>query len=230
MPEPPAASEDAFPQTGAPLGWRQRIELLTGPTPLGPARVAAGAVTAVVAVVVVVLVLRGPAPPPELSLPLAGGPDDPAATTTTTTPTPAEVLVHAAGAVRAPGVYRLDPAARVADLVEAAGGALDDGDLDRLNLAAPLADGERVYVPRLGEVVEGTDAANEAADEGERLVDVNTAGAEQLEALPGVGPATAQAILDERERRGRFATVDDLLDVRGIGPAKLEALRDQVKV
>lgn len=230
MPESPAASHDPSPDGLAPAAWRQRIELLTGPTPLGPARVAAGAVTAVVAVVVVVLVLRGPAPPPELSLPLAGGPDDPAATTSTTTAAPPEVLAHAAGAVRAPGVYRLDPAARVADLVEAAGGALEDGDLDRLNLAAPLTDGERVYVPRLGEPAPEVGTDGGAADEAGRLVDVNTAGAAELEALPGVGPATAKAILDERARRGRFATVEDLLDVRGIGPAKLEALRDQVKV
>ncbi|MDP8987994.1 MAG: helix-hairpin-helix domain-containing protein, partial [Actinomycetota bacterium] len=170
----------------------------------------------------------GPAPPPELSLPLAGGPDDPAATTTTTTAPPGEVLAHAAGAVRVPGVYRLDSAARVVDLVEAAGGTLEDSDLDRLNLAAPLTDGERVYVPRVGEAAPLADAAG-GVDEATGLVDVNTAGAEQLEALPGVGPATAKAILDERARRGRFATVDDLLDVRGIGPAKLEALRDQVK-
>lgn len=229
MAESPAA-EDPSPDVLAPAGWRERIELLTGPPPLGPARVAAGAVIAVVAVVVVVLVLRGPAPPPELSLPLAGGPDDPAATTTTTTAVPPEVLAHAAGAVRVPGVYRLDPAARVADLVEAAGGALEDGDLDRLNLAAPVTDGERVYVPRLGEPAPEVGSTGGAAEEAGRLVDVNTAGAAELEALPGVGPATAKAILDERERRGRFATVDDLLDVRGIGPAKLEALRDQVKV
>lgn len=229
MAESPAA-EDPSPDVLAPAGWRERIELLTGPTPLGPARVAAGAVIAVVAVVVVVLVLRGPAPPPELSLPLAGGPDDPAATTTTTTAAPPDVLAHAAGAVRSPGVYRLDPAARVADLVDAAGGALEDGDLDRLNLAAPLTDGERVYVPRLGEPVPEVGTGGGAAEEAGRPVDVNTAGAEELEVLPGVGPATAKAILDERERRGRFATVDDLLDVRGIGPAKLEALRDQVKV
>lgn len=229
MPESPA-SEDPSPGVPAPAGWWERIELLTGPTPLSPARMAAGAVTAVVAVVVIVLVLRGPAPPPELRLPLAGGPDDPAATTTTTTAAPTEVLVHAAGAVRAPGVYRLHSAARVADLVEAAGGPLEDGDLDRLNLAAPLTDGERVYVPRRGEPAPDVSTAGGVVEETSRLVDLNTADTEQLEALPGVGPATAEAILDERERRGRFATVDDLLDVRGIGPAKLEALRDQVKV
>jgi competence protein ComEA len=227
VPETPAF-DDASLGPPAPAGWRERLDLLTA-TPLGPARVAAGAVTAVVAMVVVVLVLRGPPPPPELSLPLAGGPDDPAATTTTTTADTGEVLAHAAGAVRLPGVYRLDGASRVADLVEAAGGALEDGDLDQLNLAAPVADGERVYVPRVGEVPTAPVAAGEAP-EGSGLVDINTAGAEQLESLPGVGPATAEAILAERARRGHFATVDDLLDVRGIGPAKLEALRDQVTV
>jgi competence protein ComEA len=170
-----------------------------------------------------------------VSLPLAGGPGDPAATSTTTTTLSADVMVHAAGAVRSPGVYRLRAGARVADLVELAGGPLDDSDLHSLNLAAAVADGERVYVPRLGEAVPeppaaaGGGAGAQSADAG-GMVDVNSATAEQLDTLPGVGPATAKAILDERDRRGRFDSVEDLLDVRGIGEAKLEAMRDLVRV
>ena len=163
-------------------------------------------------------------------MPRAGTAADPAPTSTTAPPT---VVAHAAGAVRGPGVYRLEPGARAADLVEAAGGAAPDADLQRLNLAAPVADGERVYVPRVGEVVAppvaGPAAPGASGDIGGR-VNLNTATAADLEELPGVGPAIAAAIIDERDRRVRFATVDDLLDVRGIGDVRLEQLRDLVTV
>lgn len=149
------------------------------------------------------------------------------------------ILVHAAGAVGAPGVYRLPAGARVGDLLAAAGGARPDADVDRLNLAAPLADGQRLLVPRVGEpsvapvVPEGGSGATDAAPAGTGTkgpVALNTAGEEELQTLPGIGPATAAAIVEHRRRNGPFATVDDLLDVRGIGPAKLEALRDLVVV
>ena len=228
MLEPPSAN------AGPPLPstWRERLDVLGAAPPVTPGRVAAAAGAAVVAVVVAVFILRGPAPPPELSLPLVGGPGDPGVTSTTTT-APGQVLVHAAGAVHAPGIYRLDADARVADLVAAAGGASADAELDRLNLAATIADGQQVYVPRAGETVPavvGATGEGGAASGGDGLVDVNTASADELDTLPGVGPATAQAILDERERRGSFSSVEELLEVRGIGEAKLEALRDLVRV
>ena len=223
-PRPPAAD--------APT-WRERIELLTDPPSWTPGRLAVAAAGVLVAVGAVIVLLR-PAggAPAEVTLPRAGTAADPATTTTTTPP---EVVAHAAGAVRAPGVYRLDPGARAADLLAAAGGAAPEADLQQLNLAALVADGERVYVPRIGEVpppaVTGPAGGGPAgAGTGEGPVDLNTATAEQLEELPGVGPAIAAAIVDERERRGRFATVDDLLDVRGIGEARLEQLRDLVTV
>ena len=233
MPDAPEPSEAPAP---LPAGWRERVELLGAASQMTPARLAGGAVGVVVAVVVVVLVLRGPPPPAEISLPMVGGPGDPALTSTTASATTVvtQVLVHAAGAVHTPGVYRLGNDARVADLVEAAGGPLPESDLDGLNLAAALVDGQRVYVPRVGEAVppelDAGTAAGAGAGARAGIVDVNTASAEQLDTLPGVGPATAQAILDERARRGRFSSVEDLLDVRGIGEAKLEALRHLVRV
>lgn len=154
------------------------------------------------------------------------------------------VTVHAAGAVAQPGVYRLPPGARVADLIQAAGGATADAEVDALNLAALLDDGRRVYVPHRGEVPPGSllttnDLADGSGAGGlagsgpgppERPVDLNTATLEQLDALPGVGPTTAQAILDYRRTNGRFRSVDELLEVRGIGPSRLQALRKKVRV
>jgi competence protein ComEA len=161
----------------------------------------------------------------------------------TSTTATAELVVHAAGAIGRPGLYRLPPGSRVGDLIEAAGGLSADADADRLNLAGVLADGVRVYVPRVGEAMPGAPVGADAApgspgvgsgDTGgpdtptASSVDLNTATAEQLDELPGIGPATAAAILDHRQRHGPFGSVDELLDVRGIGPAKLEALRDLV--
>ncbi|HEV7888389.1 MAG TPA: helix-hairpin-helix domain-containing protein [Acidimicrobiales bacterium] len=159
---------------------------------------------------------------------------------------PVEVVVDAAGALARPGVYRLGPTARVQDVVAAAGGPAPDADLELVNLAAPVADGERVYVPRRGErapegVATGPLGAGGWGSLGSRggvarlgppaqPVNLNSASAEQLDALPGIGPATARAIVAWRQQHGRFKRVDDLLAVRGIGPAKLVTLRPQVRV
>ncbi len=231
MSEPPSADPD--PGSSVPPTWPERLELLGAGFPVTPGRVAAGAAAVAMVVVLAVIVLRGPPPPPELSLPFAGGAGDPGATSTSATTTPSQVLVHAAGAVLAPGIYRLDADARVADLVEAAGGPRADAELDRLNLAATIIDGQQVYVPRVGEAAPqmvGATGEGTTGGGGDGLVDVNTATAEELDTLPGVGPATAQAILDAREQRGSFSSVEDLLDVRGIGEAKLDAMRDLVRV
>jgi competence protein ComEA len=150
---------------------------------------------------------------------------------------PVEVVVQVAGAVAHPGVYRLAEGARVVDLVEAAGGALADADLQALALAGRLTDGQRVQVPRQGEVLPpsvlgvaaGADSAG-GASAPVVPVDLNVATMAELDTLPGIGPTTAQAILTHRERNGPFRTVDDLADVQGIGPARLEALRELVRV
>lgn len=160
------------------------------------------------------------------------------------TSVPTEVVAHAAGAVAQPGVHRLPPGARVDDLIRAAGGLAPDADPARLNLAAPLADGDRVYVPRRGEAdlpavalpeggAAGTGAGGPGGGAGEdegAPIDINTADEAQLDELPGVGPSIAAAIVAHREENGPFRSVDDLLDVRGIGEAKLAEIRPRATV
>lgn len=141
-----------------------------------------------------------------------------------------KVVVHVAGAVRAPGLHSLSPGARVADALAAAGGPTLDADLDRVNLAAAVADGQRVVIARIGEAIDADGPASGPGETGSGPVNLNQADAAALDSLPGVGPATASAIVDHRRRNGPFRTVDDLLSVRGIGPSKLDALRDLVTV
>jgi competence protein ComEA len=143
------------------------------------------------------------------------------------------VVVHVVGAVGAPGVQRLPAGSRAVDAVAAAGGMVPEADLAALNLAAVLIDGQQLYVPRVGEVPPAAvpPAAGSAAQSGPAVpVDLNSATLDELDELPGIGPTTAQAILDHREQNGPFSTVEELLDVRGIGDAKLEQLRDLVAV
>jgi competence protein ComEA len=216
----------------APPTWRERVEDLAQLVRT-PGRAIAVGLLLVGAAVAAFAVLRpapsGPAP--ELSLPMASSPSSSSASTAATTE-PAMLVVHAAGAVNAPGLYRLASGARVDDLISAAGGLAGDADGDRINLAAPLADGQRVYIPRVGETVppaEGPTAASSgSASSGP--IDINTATVDELDSLPGIGPSIAQAIIDERERNGPFRSVDDLERVRGIGPSKLDQIRDLVTV
>ncbi len=154
--------------------------------------------------------------------------------------TPARLAVHVAGAVTRPGVVELHAGARVIDAVEAVGGALADGDLDRLNLAAKVTDGERVYVAKVGQADPGVlgDGGAGAAGSGDGTgtggggakVNLNTATQAQLEALPGIGPTYAQSIIAERERRGGFTSVNDLRSVRGIGDKRFAELAPLVTV
>jgi competence protein ComEA len=131
------------------------------------------------------------------------------------------VTVHVAGAVKRPGVYRLDAGSRVHEAIDAAGGPTAEADTDRVNLAAPLVDGAQVRLPEFGEI-----SADWSDTEGP--VNINSADAATLEGLPGIGPSLARAIIDERERSGPFEGVDDLDRVSGLGPVRIDALRDLV--
>jgi competence protein ComEA len=144
---------------------------------------------------------------------------------------PPQLVVHVVGAVRSPGLYRLDEGSRVADAVALAGGAGPKADLTAVNLAAPLADGAQVLVPRRGEAATagaGVPSPGSAAASPAGPLRLNTATLEQLDALPGVGPVTAQRIVQYREAYGPFSSVDELDAVPGIGPARLEQLRELV--
>lgn len=137
------------------------------------------------------------------------------------------LVVHVSGAVTRPGLYRLREGMRIADVVERAGGLKPRADLAALNLAAPLADGQHVIVPRR-QVAGG--AGGEALDPAATgaKVQLSTATAEQLDELPGVGPVTATKIVEWRNTHGGFRSVDDLDEIPGIGPARIEQLRDLV--
>jgi competence protein ComEA len=208
---------------------RGRLSLVT----IGRVVTVAGSVLVVVAAGL--WLLRAPAQPVEVSIPrptatavqssvpvvshVAGGPAS-----------GREIVVQIAGAVARPGVYRLADGSRVIDLVTTAGGAIDGVDASTLALAQKLTDGQRVYVARPGETVVPVAADPGAGPQQTGPVNLNTATVAQLEALPGVGPATATAIVTYREKHGPFRAVTGLLEVPGIGDAKLDALRDLVTV
>ena len=199
----------------------------------GIGRLLAASVATVIVCSGAVWLVRAPPPATEASLPRATsttlGAGAPPATALLPS-TQAVVLVHVAGAVVEPGVYELSGDARVRDAIVAAGGPTETADWNALNLAAVVGDGVKVYVPSVGEVVPPSLIAPASPVSGQPSapIDVNVATAAELEALPGVGPATAAAIVTERERNGPFVGVDDLDRVSGIGPAKLDALRGLV--
>ncbi|WP_235038224.1 ComEA family DNA-binding protein [Microbacterium sp. 18062] len=201
---------------------------MTSTDPVAPhrarARLGAGAVVAIVLVALAVTVAIG-------MFRTTGAPEIVQATTGADAPEvgPGEIYVHVSGAVSEPGLYRLVTGARVFDAVAAAGGLLDDADLEALNLARAVADGEQVRVPVVGETPPGTDGA-EAGIGADGRIDLNAADAATLERLPRVGPAIAARIIEWRDANGRFTSVEDLRAVPGIGDKMLAALRDLVTV
>lgn len=225
---------------GPPRTWRDRLDDLADATGTTPLRILVGGSAAVLVAAGALWLTRPPAAPVEASLPFASttvAAGEELAATLTSPAVPSVLVVHVAGAVVLPGVHELDVGARVVDAIAAAGGLRPDADGARLNLAAPVADGERVYVPVAGEepppVVGPTGASSSGSggpSGGSGPVDLNTADEAALDALPGIGPSTAAAIIEHRSKIGRFGSVDELLDVRGIGEAKLEQLRSLVTV
>ncbi len=145
------------------------------------------------------------------------------------------LVVHVAGDVARPGVVRVAAGARVVDAIEAAGGGLPDADLDRLNLAAKVTDGQRVAVAKIGapapvEAGAATGGVVPAGGASTGPINLNTATAAQLEELPGIGPSLAAAIIAEREKRGGFTAVTELQDVRGIGELRYADIKDLVSI
>jgi competence protein ComEA len=145
---------------------------------------------------------------------------------TATTAVARAVVVDVTGAVRRPGLYRLSEGSRVADAVARAGGATPKAQLELVNLAARVSDGEQVIVPRRGTAAASGGGSAAGAPTGP--VHLNSATLEELDSLPGVGPVTAQKIVDFRQEHGAFGSVDELDAIPGIGPARLEQLRDLV--
>lgn len=155
----------------------------------------------------------------------SGGPEKAAAA--------AELYVDVGGAVVTPGVYRLKDGARVAQAIDAAGGLAPEADVTGLNRASKVVDGQKIYVPHVGEqqavdadAVSGSGAGSAGASATGGMVNINTASATELQTLSGIGPAMAQSIIDERTQNGPFASVDDLMRVSGIGEKKFAKIKD----
>ena len=153
----------------------------------------------------------------------------------TGTSSAAGIVVNVAGAVRMPGVYTLPMGARVIDGIQAAGGAAPGADTGAINLARPLADGERVYIPRRGEqpppeAATGGGASGGSSGASDGKVNINTASESELEGLPGIGQVLAERIVSYRTQHGPFHDVKDLLKVEGIGQKKFDSLKDYVTV
>jgi competence protein ComEA len=227
-------------------GWIAAVRADPGKT-----GVLALAVVAAIAVLVTVFTLVRDKPPPVVSAKLPPVQMVSSASATPGAPSPPAdqpAVVSVVGLVHKPGLVTLQPGARIADALTAAGGALDGADLVGLNMARRVTDGEQIIVgiaPTPGQAAamgssttsepSGTAATAAPATAGKPSgpaapIDLNTATVEQLDSLPGIGPVTAAAIVAWRDANGRFSSVDQLGDVDGIGPARLEKLRDLVHV
>ena len=147
-----------------------------------------------------------------------------------TTPTPSTVQVHVTGAVKNPGVYVLLENARNMDAITAAGGATSEADLERINLSEFIKDGQRVYIPYKNQPIPTSERAStiSLSPTEPTLVNINTADADALMSLPGIGEVKAAAIIAYRETYGPFTSIEALLNVNGIGQATLEGLREHI--
>jgi competence protein ComEA len=148
-----------------------------------------------------------------------------------------KIVVHVAGAVKNPGVYTLEQGKRVKDAIEVAGGHLPEADILRLNLAQKLHDEDKLYVPKIGETPEQSEPESPSygatvgvSSKSDGKIDINTAGETELTQLPGIGPVTAQKIIEYRKNNGLFKTIEDIKNVSGIGDKKFEQIKDKIKV
>lgn len=195
-------------------GWREKLQDLAARR-----REAWPLLLLIGALALLALVVGGREAPAQVAPPATS--QTPAAWSATAGPE--VVLVHVAGAVRRPDLYEFPAGARVADAIDTAGGPLRGADLDALNLAQPLADGAQVLVPEKGQ--QTVFASPSGTSPSEVAIPLNSADQAQLETIPGIGPVTATAILDHREALGGYESIDQLLDVDGIGPATLDDIR-----
>lgn len=155
-----------------------------------------------------------------------------------------EIIVHITGAVKKNGIVKLKDGARIYDAIEMAGGSTDDADLSKINLAYVLEDGQKVYIPKIGEINQENAEEEYITFEygnnkniiqdynkgGNEKVNINTANQTELETLPGIGTATAEKIIDYRNKNGKFSSVEDIQNVKGIGNAKYENIKESICV
>lgn len=187
------------------------------------AQVAFLSVVGIVLMAVIYVILKRPEPAsPPLVITL-----QPRPTAEPVTPTPATIDVYVSGAVKKPDVYALPVKANVKEAIAAAGGATEEADLDRINLALELADQMQVYVPHQGEAAPPpSDGLAPAAGK----ININTASLEELDRLPGIGPSIAQTIIDYRTTNGPFKQIEDINAVKGIGDALFAKIKDSITV
>ena len=205
-------------------GWRERLEAFAG------RRRDSWVLLAVIAGAVLVgLALWARGAPATIAPPARSAPEERDTFARAAVPSPEPVLlVHVAGAVRRPGLYEIPAGARIADAVQAARGPTERADLDALNLAEQLQDGLKVDVPRRGETqvpVPSAPQPGASTSTPVAQVNLNTADQAALETIPEIGPVTATAILEYRAQVGSFSSIEELLEVSGVGPATLEAVR-----
>lgn len=155
-----------------------------------------------------------------------------------------EIIVHITGAVKKNGIVKLKDGARIYDAIEMAGGSTDDADLSKINLAYVLEDGQKVYIPKIGEINQENAEEEYITFEygnnkniiqdynkgGNEKVNINTANQTELETLPGIGTATAEKIIDYRNKNGKFSSIEDIQNVKGIGNAKYEKIKESICV
>ena len=150
---------------------------------------------------------------------------------------PAEISVYIYGFVKNPGVVKVLEGTRLDEAIGLVGGAVEEADLEAVNLAYRLADEDAIYIPKKGEspqdtgkAIPGVNTVKSAAVNKPGKVNINTAGEKELDTLEGVGPATAKAIIEYREQKGPFNTIEDIKKVRGIGEAKFNGMKDKITV